>query len=92
MVRPAHKSRVIRQNEDVDEYLQGGKESICPQIPGVTKADQLVLKRVVGMLEYYLALEYLQPVWDEATVDERKVMDDIVSNAQEFAYFSEVQA
>lgn len=92
MVRPAHKSRVVGQDEDVDEYFQGGRESICPQIRGVTKEDQLVLKRVVGMLEYYLALEYLQPVWDDATVDERKIMDDIVSSAQEFAYFRDVQA
>lgn len=88
MVRPAHNSRVISEEKDVDEYLQGGRESICPGLTGVTTEDQLVLKRVVGMLEYYLALRYLQPVWDEATAAERKAMDRIVKDAPELAFFS----
>ena len=89
MVRPRHKSRVVRKNEDADQILEGGEESVCPKIPGVTKDDQLVLKRVVGMLEYYMALQYLQPAWDNATETERTIMDEMVRSAPELAFFSQ---
>ena len=88
MVRPVEKSRVVTAHEDVDNVLQGTEGSICPQIDGATAKDRQVLKRVVGMLEYYLALRYLLPVWESATDEERTVMADQVRKLPEFEFYS----